>query len=151
MKIFQLRPRLGESRWPGEPNHDEEVEAARHAEWQKRNPIICLSPEQARVEAQKRAANAARLAKWNRDHAPIYTRDELRSREEMNARALPLIRVNDLALELKVNLKVIVDAARNVGIRRNVRYSDCLGADEADKVRSDLRAPIDSPATAPHC
>jgi hypothetical protein len=59
----------------------------------------------------------------------------------MKARALPLIRVNDLARELKVNSKVIVDAARHVGIRRRVRYSDSLGKNEADRVRSYLRTP----------
>jgi Translation initiation factor IF-2, N-terminal region len=138
VQLFQLpHPHL--LRWPGEPNHDEEVAAARHAEWQKRNPVVCLSPEQASVEAQKRAANAARLAEWNKLHAPICSPEELRSREEMKARALPLIRVNDLARELNVKSKMIVDAARHVGIRRGVRYSDCLGADEADKVRSYLR------------
>jgi hypothetical protein len=143
VQLFQLLPLWRQLRWTGEPNHDEEVEAARLAEWQKewqkRNPTICLSPEQARIEAQNRAVVAALCAKWNRDHAPIHSLHELRSREEMKARALPLIPVSDLARELKVNLKMIVDAARQVGIRRKVRYSDCLGSDEADKVRSHLR------------
>jgi hypothetical protein len=128
-------------RWPGEPNHDEEV-AARVAErWKKLHPIICFSPDQVRVEAQNRAAVAALSAEWDRLHAPIHSSHELRSRGEMKARALLLIRVNDLARELKVNSKVIVDAARHVGIRRRVRYSDSLGKNEADRVRSYLRTP----------
>lgn len=139
VQALQLLPYLGIRRWPGEPNHDEEVAAAQRAEWEKLHPIICLSPDQARIEAQNRAAVAALSAEWNRLQAPIYSPHELRSREEMKARALPLIRVNDLARELKVNSNVIVNAARHVGIRRTIRYSDCFGADEADKVRSDLR------------
>jgi hypothetical protein len=127
--------------WPGEPNHDEDVAA--HL-----NPIICVSADQARADARKREAVAALCAEWSRLHPPVYSPHELRfrkliekEREEMKGRSLPLIRVNDLARELGVKSKLILDAARLVSIRRTVRHSDSLGTGEAEKIRSYLRMP----------
>ena len=131
--------------WPGEPNHDKEVASHAEEQWRKLHPIICLSPDQARAEAQKREAIASVCTEWKRLHPPVHSLRDLRlqkksadEREEMKKRSLPLIRVNDLASELNVRSNLILNAVCCVGIRRKITHSASLGNNEADKVRSYL-------------
>ena len=61
--------------------------------------------------------------------------------EEIKARSLPLVRVNDLAVECRVKSRLILDTAKAVGVQRRLSHSSSLGQNEADKVRSYLTVP----------
>ena len=58
------------------------------------------------------------------------------------------IRINDLARELEVKSKAILDVLTEVGVTEKKTHSSSLEDHEADKVRAHFRKASDSPSAA---
>ena len=58
------------------------------------------------------------------------------------------IRINDLARELEVKSKSILDALRAVGVTEKKTHSSSLEIDEAEKVRGYFRAQAEAQAAS---